>query len=177
MLSPQAQASININEFQIAGLNGSINNSITNSMTNSMSNSMNNSVNNSMVNIGGTGIIRITKHNTISSTNNNNNNKSRSVTPFSVVQMDLIKVVSKQTLLALIDFIVLLSYAMLVFVSDLSQVYNILFPILVSLQYTITSLAIWLSFEFANKQYQFIFGKCGYLLSQRFKISYKESRK
>ena len=37
---------------------------------------------------------------------------------------------------------------------------DILYPIFDSMQYTITSLAIWLSFEFATKQYLCIFGTC-----------------
>ena len=56
-----------------------------------------------MIDNGGTGIVCVEK-------SGNTCANARNTTPFSVIKMDLIKVVSKQTLLALIDFIVFVAY-------------------------------------------------------------------
>ena len=150
--TPQLEAQ-SINSFF------SSNSSITNSMNNSIRYSTTSSNygivghgNHGMVNIGGTGVIRVQK----APQNERNINKS----PFSVIQMDLIKVVSKQTFLAILDFIVIVIYTISAAMNRNDVVVAVLYDILVALQYTITSMAIWLSFEFANKQYRCIFGKC-----------------
>ena len=125
-------------------------------MTNSLNNSIkgsaasNHSYGNSMMNIGGTGIIRVQK-----------SANARNTTPFSVIQMDLIQIVSKQTLLALMDFSVIVTYTVTrSVIPDSSLLGAVLYDTLAPSQYGVTSLAIWLSFEFANKQYQCLFGKC-----------------
>ena len=140
-------------EDHMANQNININNSkqlgeISSVELNAMDN--NNNINTGInINTGGSGIIRIEK-----------TNDTRNTIPFSVIQIELIKAVSKQTVLQLMDFIgVAIHAGLYIIASNNSTIKNIYYGI-GPFEYVTTSLAIWLSFEFADKQYKFLCGKC-----------------
>ena len=82
------------------------------------------------------------------------------------INTDLIQVVTKQTLLASIDFIGVAAFTIIFLLDHYNQHFQdftcavYLFWAAVFLQHILTPVTIWLSFVFANKQYQCLFGKC-----------------
>ena len=89
---------------------------------------------------------------------------------FSLVQLDLIKIVTKQSVLTIADFVVLASYVTFIvtfyhelFGNDAETAhpaFGVIYIVLVNTYYVVATLTVWLSFSFADKQYYCICKLC-----------------
>ena len=99
--------------------------------------------------------------------NKSPNAAQKRMVSLSMTQRKLIKIVTKQTLLTMIDFFVILVYSVGVLLGSVkfsnnsdNMVFYVLFWVFMGIQFAMTSLTIWFSFKFANKQYHRLCGGC-----------------